>query len=170
MDLQSGYNQLPLWERGASCQGHFLWIYLNFLTTRSANWMNESDSDFNSPCIDRLAFWNTLTQNSENKKNSKKKFLPTCPTYGVSCRTGWGKLAACRRFFIWMDRLIATQQTIPLLLAQQHAPSNFCQLTTQATFRIHKSITKKLFKADLSFVLKVRWTLIICLTVGVLKL
>jgi hypothetical protein len=49
-----------------------------------------------------------------------------------------------------MDRLIATQQTIPLLLAQQHAPSNFCQLTPQAAFRIHKSITKKLFKADLS--------------------
>ena len=45
----------------------------------SANWMNESDSDFNSPCIDRLAFWNTLTQNSENKKNSKKKIPANLP-------------------------------------------------------------------------------------------
>jgi hypothetical protein len=57
-----------------------LWIYLNFLTTRFANWMNnESDSDFNSLWIDRLAFWNTLTQNSKNKKNSKKNSCQPAP-------------------------------------------------------------------------------------------
>jgi hypothetical protein len=65
-----------------------LWIYLNFLTTRFANWMNnESDSDFNSLWIDRLAFWNTLTQNSKNKKNSKK--IPANLLHLCICV--WGK-------------------------------------------------------------------------------
>jgi hypothetical protein len=85
---------LDIGERGASCQGHFLWIYLNFFTTCFSKWMNKSNSDWNSPCIDRLVYWITLTRNSEIKKNCKKKCQPTCPTYGVSCRKAWGKLAA----------------------------------------------------------------------------
>jgi hypothetical protein len=70
-------------ERGASWQSHFLWIYLNFLTTRFANWMNKSNSDFNSLWIVRICLQCSFTRNCEIEKNCKKS-LSTCPTYGVS--------------------------------------------------------------------------------------
>jgi hypothetical protein len=50
-------------ERGASWQGHFLWIYLNFLTTRFEILMIESDSDFNSLWIDRICLQFSFTRN-----------------------------------------------------------------------------------------------------------
>ncbi len=82
--LDDWYYNYTIGERGASWQGHFLWIYLNFFTTRFANWMNESDSDFNSLWIDRICLQCSFTRNCETEKNCKKKSLPTCPTYGVS--------------------------------------------------------------------------------------
>ncbi len=65
--------RISIGERGASWQGHFLWIYLNFLTTRFANWMNESDSDFNFLWIDRIRLQCSFTRNCEIEKNCKKK-------------------------------------------------------------------------------------------------
>jgi hypothetical protein len=60
-------------KRGASWQGNFLWIYLNFLTTRFTNWRNESDSNFNSLWIDRICLQCSITRNCEIEKNYEKK-------------------------------------------------------------------------------------------------
>jgi hypothetical protein len=69
-------------ERGASWQGHFLWIYLNFLTTRFANWMNKSNSDFNSLWIDRICLQCSFTRNWEIGKNWKKNVCQLAPPTG----------------------------------------------------------------------------------------
>ena len=123
-------------ERRASWQGHFLWIYLNFLTTRFANWMNESDSDFNSLWIDRICLQCSLTRNCEIEKNCETS-LPTYPTYGVSWQL---RFSIAPKF---LSRILKTFNSVSREKSVcQHTPQNFCQLTPQGAFRTNKLITK----------------------------
>ncbi len=111
--------RISIGKRGASWQGHFLWIYLNFLTTRFANWMNESDSDFNFLWIDRF-FYNVHLHKIVKLRKIAKKSLPTCPNYGVSWQI---TILHCSKIF--RSNFENLQLSISLEICMPTCPSKF---------------------------------------------
>jgi hypothetical protein len=68
---------------GSLLAGSLFMNLFEFLTTRFANWMNKSNSDFNSLWIDRICYNVHLHEIVKSRKTAKKS-LPTFPTYGGS--------------------------------------------------------------------------------------
>jgi hypothetical protein len=110
---------------GSLLAGSLFMNLFEFLTTRFANWMNKSNSDFNSLWIDRICYNVHLHEIVKSRKTAKKS-LPTFPTYGVSWQL---TILHCSK--ISRSNFENFQLSISLKISMSTCPSKF--LTTNPT-------------------------------------